>query len=170
MKNVFRYIKKGIKNLILFILGLITGGTIFFLLIFAFVNANTYVSIPSLMGEDKETAINALKEKGLIPIVKGVGDSVLYTDPPANTKVKKGRHVFIQLGRIEKLKVPDLIGIPVEVAEEFLTEYKLKYKIIKIYYPDEKIETVIDMTPKPNTPVMEGDTIILKVASSEVNK
>ncbi|KAF2956438.1 PASTA domain-containing protein [Marinitoga sp. 38H-ov] len=157
-------------NIILFIIGAITGGLILLLFIFIFVNSSSYVTIPDIKGEDKDTAIKSLKEIGLIPLTKGIGDKVLYTDPNVGERVKKGRHVFIQLGKIDQLTVPDLIGVPLEIAEQFLTSYNLKYKIIKIYFPNEEIETIIDMEPQPNTPINEGDTILLKVSSSEVNK
>lgn len=159
-----------IYNTFLFILGAVTGGLILLLFIFIFVNSSSFVTIPDVTGESKDTAIKSLKEIGLIPITRGIGDKVLYTDPKFGEKVKKGRHVFIQLGKIDQLSVPDLIGVPLEIAEQFLVSYNLKYKIIKIYFPDEEIETVIDMEPKPNSPVNEGDTILLKVSSSEVNK
>ncbi|GAB6189503.1 hypothetical protein JCM30566_12430 [Marinitoga arctica] len=140
------------------------------LFIFIFVNSSSYVSIPELKGETKDTAINALKELGLIPLIEGIGEKVLYTEPAAGTKVKKGRHVFIQLGKIEPLKVPDLIGVPLEIAEQFLSSYELNYKIEKIYSQNKDIETVFEMNPKPGTPVKKGDTILLKIYSSEVNE
>ncbi|KLO24562.1 hypothetical protein X274_03325 [Marinitoga sp. 1155] len=163
-------IKKFLYNFFMYILGAITGGLILLLIIFIFVNNYTYVVIPDVKGEEKDTAMKALKETGLIPIIQGIGDTVLYTEPSAGSRVKKGRHVFIQLGKIETLKVPDLIGVPLEVAEQFLTAYKLNYKIIKIYNSDTKIETVIDIEPKPGTNVNKGDTILLKISSSEVNR
>lgn len=169
MKNISFIIKKIIKNLSLFILGAITGGLILLLFIFIFVNSYSYVIVPKVDGENKDTAINALKEIGLVPLVKGTGNIVLYTEPSAGKRVKKGRHIFVQLGNIETLKVPDLIGSPLSVAEQFLNSYNLNYKIIKIYNSNEKIDTVIDMNPSPGTPVNEGDIIILKVSSSEVN-
>ncbi|WP_165974055.1 PASTA domain-containing protein [Marinitoga lauensis] len=170
MKNWKRIIKKLTYNMIMFVLGAISGGLILLLFIFIFVNSSAYVTIPEVKGESKDTAIKALKEIGLIPLIQGVGNKVLYTEPSAGKRVKKGRHIFVQLGKIEPLKVPDLIGVPLQVAEQFLTSYSLNYKIIKIYNSDEKIETVIDMDPKPGTIVNKNDTILLKIASSEVNK
>lgn len=164
------FIKKFFHNLTMFILGAITGGLILLLFVFIFVNTFSYITIPELKGETKETAIKALKELDLIPITEGLGDKVLYTEPIAGTKVKKGRHVFIQLGKIEPLKVPDLIGVPLEVAEQFLTSYELTYKIEKIYSSKYDIETVLEMNPKPGTSINKGDTILLKIASSEVNE
>ncbi|WP_159429494.1 PASTA domain-containing protein [Marinitoga hydrogenitolerans] len=140
------------------------------LIVFIFVNSSSYVSIPELKGENKDIAIKALKEIGLIPIIQGIGEKVLYTEPSAGIQVKKGRHVFVQLGNVESLKVPDLIGIPLQVAEQFIVSYGLNYKIKKIYTPETEIETVIDMDPKPGTIINKGDLIELDVSSSEVNK
>ncbi|WGS64261.1 PASTA domain-containing protein [Marinitoga aeolica] len=170
MKDLKKIMKKLTYNTIMFILGAISGGLILLLSVFVFVNSSSYVIVPEVKGESKDTAIKALKEIGLIPLIQGIGNKVLYTEPSAGERVKKGRHIFVQLGKIESLKVPDLIGVPVEVAEQFLTSYNLNYKIIKIYNSDEKIETVIDMDPKPGTIVEKRDTILLKISSSEVNK
>lgn len=121
--------KQFIKSLIFFLLGIVCAGIFAFFFMTAFVNVSKIVEVPYLVGENKNIALNSLKELNLIPNLIGSGDTVLYTDPPAGTKVKQGHHVIVQLRDIDSLVIPDLIGIPTEVAKQFLEGYNISYEI-----------------------------------------
>lgn len=155
--------KKIIKNIFLLFLGLVTAGIFAFLFLSAFANSSRIVEIPYLIGEDKNVAVASLKELNLIPNLIGTGNKVLYTDPSAGTKVKEGHHVIVQLREPETMKVPDLIGVPVQVSEQFLSEYKITYeKRYVVTYSVQENEVVLDMFPEPGKNY-SGEKLILYV-------
>lgn len=153
--------KKIVKNIFFLFLGLITAAIFAFFFLSIFVNSSSVVEIPYLVGEDKNVALASLKELNLIPNLIGNGDKVLYTDPSAGTKVKEGHHVIVQLRNLEPMKVPDLIGLPLQVGEQFLLEYKIVYEIrYVITYSPQENDVVLDMFPKPGKTYSEEKLIL----------
>ncbi|MDN5342926.1 MAG: eukaryotic-like serine/threonine-protein kinase [Oceanotoga sp.] len=162
-----RIFGKVISSFLLFFLGLFTAGVLSLLILIFFVNTSKYVEIPYLTGENKDVAIKSLEEKGLIPNIVGNGNTVLYTEPGHDVKVKTGHHVIVQMRNIEKQKVPDLLNIPLEVAEQFLTEFNIKYDIQKIStYQKDKNGLIVNVSPSPGNEIL-NDTIILSVGVYE---
>jgi serine/threonine-protein kinase len=143
-KGIFKWL----IHILMVIFGLFAAGILSILIMMVYTSSAKKVEVPYLIGETKNVGIQALKEKGLIPVVDGTGDIVLYTDPKAGVKVKAGHHVLIQLRSIDIQKVPDLIGVPLEVADQFLVQYKIAYTVQKIRTSDStKHGIVLEMSP-----------------------
>jgi len=160
-------IRKLIKNLIFFILGIVASGISAFFFMTVFANSSNTVEIPYLIGEDKKVAISSLEELNLIPNVVGNGEKVLYTDPEPGTKVKEGHHVIVQLREMNTLKIPDLIGIPSGVAKQFLSEYNIAFEIRnQLTYKPEENDVVLNMSPTPGNNY-SGERVILYVGEYE---
>jgi len=162
-----KFISKFFKSLGFFIFGIISAGLLFYFFMLAYTNSSKIVEVPYLINNDIETANAALEEKGLIPDFIGNGDTVIYTEPDAGVKVKKGHHVIVQMRNLEKQKSPNLIGLPFEVAEQFLIEYGLKYEMNKIRtYDVDKNGIVISITPTPGKE-LSSNKIVLNVGLYE---
>lgn len=141
---------KILKSIFFFLSGCFVAVVAAFLFMTVWVNSAKVVEVPYIIGESEDIAVKALKEKHLQPNIEGTGNKVLYTEPGPGSKVKEGHHVIVQLRNIEKQKVPDLIGIPGEVAEQFLIEYKIPYTIQKIKtYQKGNNGIVISTEPEP---------------------
>ncbi len=70
---------------------------------------------------------------------------------------------------IEKVKVPNVIGIDYEKARQILEDYNLEYKIFLEQYNDEYPENVvINQTPKPNIYVKSGRQILLTISKGAI--
>ncbi|MDK2945410.1 PASTA domain-containing protein [Geotoga petraea] len=162
-----KFITKFFKSLGLFIFGVISAGLLFYFFMISFVNSSKTVEVPYLINSDIETAKAALEEKGLIPDFIGNGDKVIYTEPDAGVKVKEGHHVIVQMRNLENQKSPDLIGLPTEIAEQFLMEYGLTYEINKIKtYDINKNGIVISVVPAPGKRI-NSNSIVLNVGLYE---
>lgn len=160
-------LKKTIKNLIFFILGIISSGIFAYFFMTAFVNSSDIVEVPYLIGEDKEVAISSLKELNLIPTVVGNGETVLYTDPQPGIKVKEGHHVIVQLRDIDSLKIPDLLGIPSGVAEQFLKQYGINYEVRnQLTNKPEENDIVLSISPKPGS-TYRGERVLIFIGKYE---
>jgi serine/threonine-protein kinase len=162
-----KFIAKFFKSLGFFIFGVISAGLLFYFFMLTFVNSSEIVEVPYLINNDIETAKAALEEKGLIPDFIGNGNKVIYTEPDAGVRVKEGHHVIVQMRNLENQKSPDLIGLPAEVAEQFLIEYGLNYEINKIKNFDiEKNDIVINIIPAPGKE-LNSNSIVLNVGLYE---
>lgn len=162
-----KFLIKSLKSLVFFIFGIVSAGILFYFFMLSYTNSSKLVEVPYLINSDLNTAKAALEEKGLIPDFIGNGDKVIYTEPDAGVKVKEGHHVIVQMRNLEKQKSPDLVGLPSEVAEQFLIEYGLKYEIKKIKtYDIEKNGIVINIIPAPGKE-LDSDSIVLNVGLYE---
>ncbi|HOO76148.1 MAG TPA: PASTA domain-containing protein [Tepiditoga sp.] len=157
-----RYILKFLRIILFFLFGIFSALALGYLFMVYFVNSSSVIKMPYLIGESKEIAVSSLKELNLIPVIEGSGDTVLYTDPVSGIAIKEGHHVLLQLRTIDQRKVPDLTDIPLESAEQFLKEYDISYTIQQLKtYDKSKDGLVIDISPKPNTQML--DNINLKI-------
>ncbi|POZ87777.1 MULTISPECIES: PASTA domain-containing protein [Petrotoga] len=160
-------IRKIIKNLIFFVLGILSSGIFAFFFMTVFANSSNTVEVPYLIGEDKKVAVASLEELKLIPNVVGNGEKVLYTDPEPGTKVKEGHHVIVQMREMNTLKIPDLIGIPSGVARQFLSEYNIAFEIrSQLTYKSEENDVVLNMSPTPGNNY-SGEKVILYIGEYE---
>lgn len=161
------FIVKTFKSFGFFLFGVLSAGLFFYFFMLIYVNSSDIVEVPYLINNDMKTAKASLEEKGLIPDFIGNGDKVIYTEPDAGVKVKEGHHVIVQMRNLESQKSPDLIGLPTEIAEQFLIEYGLNYEINKIKtYDINKNGIIISIIPSPGKE-LNSNSIVLNVGLYE---
>lgn len=135
-------------------------------------NAAT-IPVPNVIGMTQAEAEEALKDAKLdykigTPVVTDEYESgqVVSTNPDAGTKVKKGYKVEIIISKKsddETVKVPPVIGLNIEDAEETLENFDLKYKVV-YEDSDKEPDTVIKQDPEARTEVDLNSTVTLTVS------
>ncbi|MEX2620198.1 MAG: Stk1 family PASTA domain-containing Ser/Thr kinase [Egibacteraceae bacterium] len=87
------------------------------------------VAVPDVVGQDVQTAQTALRAEGLEPVLEPVEDpevpenTVISTDPPADTMVEEGASVRVTFSEGPPLEtVPSLTGVPETEARNRLTD------------------------------------------------
>lgn len=135
-------------------------------------NAAT-IPVPNVIGMTQAEAEEALKDVKLdykigTPVVTDEYESgqVVSTNPDAGTKVKKGYKVEIIISKKsddETVKVPPVIGLNIEDAEETLENFDLKYKVV-YEDSDKEPDTVIKQDPEARTEVDLNSTVTLTVS------
>jgi serine/threonine-protein kinase len=128
------------------------------------------IVVPSLLGLDFAKAKQIIDRLGLI-----VGDidsiysdsidegKVIRTIPEAEVEVKKGEEIKIILSKGILLKVPNLIGLKLDVAKEIIIKSNLALGSVTEVEGSGEKGTVIVQNPQPGNPVSKGDTINLMV-------
>lgn len=135
-------------------------------------NAAT-IPVPNVIGMTQAEAEEALKDAKLdykigTPVVTDEYESgqVVSTNPDAGTKVKKGYKVEIIISKKsddETVKVPPVIGLNIEDAEETLENFDLKYKVV-YEDSDKEPDTIIKQDPEARTEVDLNSTVTLTVS------
>lgn len=124
------------------------------------------VPVPDVRGASKENAFETLRNAGFEPYVAGErfnsdvdGNHVISTDPQANTEVRlKGRP---QVGVVlsNAVKVPNMLGMSVQDAQQKLTELGLTAKVQSLFNnPD---STVLTHVPFAGSRVKPGSEVTL---------
>ncbi len=98
------------------------------------------VKVPEVTFKSYRAAKKILRQKGLNALIldeKFDGNYppgyVLFQNPLPNSAVKKGRRIYLTVGRGNKIiQMPDLIGISERDAKFSIEQYQLE--LIKIYY------------------------------------
>jgi serine/threonine-protein kinase len=163
VKKIIFIILKILRSMSFFFIGLFAAGVVAILFVIIYVSTPSNVEIPYLIGENSTVAVKSLKELKLIPDIAGTGNVVLYTEPSAGTIVKQGHHVILQMRNIDPQKIPDLLKLPLETAEDFLKEMGIKYEIrrmrtTRVY----ENGIIISMIPTPGKEIT-SETVILNV-------
>ncbi len=136
------------------------------------------VPIPNLVGLTQDQATAALKELGLTgtfldePSDEQAVGLVTRTEPPIGETVESGTTITVYLSSgPTALTIPDVQGLSQEDAIKILTDAKL---IITSVDPDDThpeiaADTATGTNPEAGTPAVAGDSVILLIASGQVD-
>lgn len=136
------------------------------------------LEMPDLKGISRSAAVNRLKKMGLSigMIDEKISDAqegtVLYTDPPALSKIKKGETVDLIISKGEqrkKVTVPNVTGASLEVATASLESKGLRLGNVTKEKSRQLKGTVIAQTPSQGE-VEEGSAVDLIIADSSEEK
>ena len=137
------------------------------------------VTIPELAGSSQEDAETALTNLGLTPKSTSVPNdtvdkgTVISTDPPANTQVKKGDTVTVLVSSgkvVEKVAVPNVAGKSVDDAKTMITAAGLTVGEQRPQASDQPKDTVLETDPLNGVKVDPGTTVNLIVSSGPAEK
>lgn len=136
------------------------------------------ITMPNVYGLTLEMAEQTLKqsELSIFKAMKINSDSVeegkvIYTDPKANSIVSGDQEITIYVSdgpsttTIEKIKVPDVIGLTKSGAREFLTKYgftNVEFKTQDSTYPK---DVVISQSPSVGSSAKATDKITVIVST-----
>ncbi len=164
-------------TIFLILLGLIIGvGTYFYM-----AGGRQEYQVPDLTNMTLEEAEESLEKIGL-KLSEDIEyeeseevdeDLIISQKPGANQYVKKNRKikVVVSLGsETELIKVPDVSDITFEDAQVQLEKLGLKCKKIEKFEDGKEIGIVVSQSPKKNTEVPEGYTIMLYVSAEDENE
>jgi serine/threonine-protein kinase len=131
------------------------------------------VEVPSVVGMDIDSARRVLQKKQLkLKIEKREfskevpPDHIISQDPPPGTKIKKESEVRVVVSKgVEKVEVPDVVGLDEVEAASLLGELGLKAVVDERVYSDEFEESeVTSQTPAAGAKVPKGSEVHLIVS------
>lgn len=136
------------------------------------------ITMPNVYGLTLEMAEQTLKqsELSIFKVMKINSDTVeegkvIYTDPKANSIVSGDQEITIYVSdgpsttTIEKIKIPDVIGLTKSGAREFLTKYgftNVEFKTQDSTYPK---DVVISQSPSVGSSAKATDKITVIVST-----
>lgn len=138
---------------------------------------NTSREVPSLIGTEREAAVQAINELDLISIpIEQTDESVaaglvISTDPEAGTRISVGDTVTIVVSTgPESAEVPEIDRMSVEEYTQALEDLGLKVgQITTKNDPVEAENRVLEVSPEPGTRLKSGESVILTASSGKVN-
>lgn len=138
------------------------------------VSRSNLIAVPDVTGLPENTAVALLEDAGFVAERTGTRVSVsipvgavLEQDPPSDTLLAPGATVrFIVSAGPQAFVVPDLIGSPVQGAEDVLTALGFDVVIEKVS-SETTAAVVLEMFPAPGASVSVGDEIRLIVPGDE---
>ncbi len=131
------------------------------------------VAVPNVVGQDVEAARLAMQAVNLAVTTTPVVDSevapglVVSTDPPAGTQVDPETttvELFFSSGP-GTVSVPAVVGQPVAVAEQLLSNADLVAAVTFAFDPEVEEGLVISQDPAAEAEVAPGSTVELSVSS-----
>ncbi|MHB1136075.1 MAG: PASTA domain-containing protein [Coriobacteriia bacterium] len=128
------------------------------------------VTVPDLALMPADDAVAMLEDIALVGVVTGTRvsadipeDGVLTQDPAAGVRVSAGTEVRIVVSAgSQTVRVPDLVGVPVEEAKEALEDAGFRVNE-RIGSTEETRAVILEMYPAPGTLVNIGDAIRITV-------
>jgi len=131
------------------------------------------VEIPQLTGMDQEEAKAELRRLGLrmrtdtsLPSKEFQDGTIMAQNPPAGTRVKKGRRVVVTVSAgVKRIIIPDLEGEEGEHGQATLRKLGLGVRVVTVETTDMEAGYIVGTRPKPGTEVTVGDTITLIVSA-----
>ncbi|MEA2450564.1 MAG: eukaryotic-like serine/threonine-protein kinase [Thermoleophilaceae bacterium] len=130
------------------------------------------VTVPSVIGQDKNDARATLEDAGLQVIVQPADsnetkDQVIGQDPGGGTSVDQGSRVTLTVSRgPQKVDVPDVVGDDVNSAKATLESAGFKVSVKQV--PSTEVEgTVIGQSPNGGARAIEGSSVTLTVAKAQ---
>ncbi|MDP9070720.1 MAG: Stk1 family PASTA domain-containing Ser/Thr kinase [Actinomycetota bacterium] len=132
----------------------------------------TEVEVPSVVGQDVETASRILERAGFTVQTSSREDNrpagrVLDQDPGGGQDAPKGSSVrlVVSSGR-STVTVPPVVGQDVATASDLLRNEGLEPRRNPVQSADRDPGTVVAANPRPGTEVPKGSTVTLDVATS----
>jgi beta-lactam-binding protein with PASTA domain len=140
------------------------------------------IIVPNLHGLKMSQAEKYLNEKSLLyKIVDSLYDmsqpagTIMDQDPAENSRVKKGRTIYLTINSVKppKVKMPNLVDVSYRQAEAILQTFGLKVGRL-IYKPDLAENAVLDQyyrnAPiKAGTEIYKGSEIDLVLGNGNIN-
>ena len=137
------------KGFLLVLAGLVLGGVSFLVLMHLSIEMVGTTTVPNVVGLTPEKAKEVLKHSHLSCEIIGSG-KVLRTHPKAGERVKENRVVKLYCEEQKKMRVPNLMGVQLNMAERILKEYG--YNIQKVFFPFKGSDgRVMGMFPEPGS-------------------
>jgi serine/threonine-protein kinase len=128
------------------------------------------VAVPLVEGLLEEEAVTQLEKAGFVVKIERGADPkvepgrVAAQNPKNGTRLPKGEEVTILVSTgAPKTTVPALAGLSYEDAVDALTTAGLKAKRVD-RFSNQPVGTVISQDPKPDTTVVEGSTVEVRVS------
>jgi serine/threonine-protein kinase len=135
------------------------------------------VTTPDVMGLLPEEAEKRLKECSLIFMMDSAGQFspdieaglILNQRPSANTKVKKGRRVWVTISKgLKSIKLPEMKGSSVRQAEISLQQLNLKMgRILRVTNPKIPSGVVFKTNPPVGSVIEVNSQVALFVSSGK---
>ncbi len=125
--------------------------------------------VPNVVGEDQESAVSALRAKGLSPIVRErsssePADTVVDQTPAAGQRVDEGSSVTIFVSDGKVAEVPDVTGLTQDDAEAELRDagFRVSVRTRDTDQPDED-GTVLSQSPQGGAERRQDATVTITV-------
>ncbi|HCZ07131.1 MAG: eukaryotic-like serine/threonine-protein kinase [Thermotogota bacterium] len=103
-----------------FLTGLLAGFLFSLVIIWLIQFNNPHVEVPELIGRTVTEAREMLKKNGLGIQTAGSGEYVVSQYPPAGQLARKGRRVYVHLGRSRNVEIPDVSFLKFEDAAQII--------------------------------------------------
>jgi len=135
--------------------------------------AHALIKVPDLTGKKRDEAIRILKRAGLDaddrlytgPLASSSRElTVVSQQPPAGKEVKAGTTVrFFYTPK--RVRVPDVVGLDAQKAQERLAKVKLGYRLIDApaRQANYAVNAVTDQSPSAGTKLFEGSVVQLVI-------
>ncbi len=135
-------------------------------------SGGTPVAVPEVVGQQQSAATQALTDAGFevgtvttIPSTTIREGEVTSQTPAGGTEAKKGSKVdLIVAGKSQGVKVPSVVGLKADQAEQQLKDADLKSTKIEVYSATVDAGVVVSQTPQTGTLVQPGTEIALQVS------
>ncbi len=129
------------------------------------------VTVPLVIGEDKETARQDLEAVGLkVKLVKQKSDqdqgTVISTDPPAAQSVSYGTLVTVYYSAGPR-QVPSVVGMQQDKAIALLKKRGFNYDVVDDSQTPAQKGQVLKQSPEAYTKQPQGTTVVITVSSYE---
>jgi serine/threonine-protein kinase len=130
------------------------------------------VTVPSVIGQDKNDARKQLEEAGFsVSVSRTFSDApkneVVTQSPAAGTEVDKGSQVTITVSKgQEQVAIPDVVGMDVKSARAALRGAGFKVTTVKEPTPGGQ-NTVTSQTPDAGSKADKGSEVTITVASPD---
>jgi beta-lactam-binding protein with PASTA domain len=131
------------------------------------------VAVPTLIGSTQDTAENTLKGLGLIPVAAQsysatTAAGLVITQVPApGSRVPEGGQVVIQVSKgtaPETVKVPNVVGMTKDQAEDALAKAGLDDKVFEFYSSSVAKGKVGGQQPAAGVAVVKGTEVAIAVS------
>ncbi len=129
------------------------------------------VDVPTVDGKTKAEAQGALSKAGFTVTTESENHSeipaglVIRTDPAGGSSARKGSTVklIVSAGPVT-VQVPNVRGLPIEEAEQALTERGFEVLEVEEFHPTVKKGVVIDQDRDPDAMFPQGTVVTLRVS------
>lgn len=127
------------------------------------------VTVPSVVGQDKDSAEAALRSAHLEPVLRQQDSDeprgqVVSTDPSGGQSVPEGTTVTVAWSDGPE-KVPDVVDLQQKEAEKAIRAAGFEPKVLESSDTTEPAGTVIDQSPAGGETASEGSTVTIVVST-----
>ncbi len=134
-----------------------------------YVRASREVEVPDICGLEFENARQILNERNIPPEIDierysdGIPSGIVISQRPAPGRiVKQGSKVFLTVSKgVERLRIPYLIGLDINQANNILVSKGLLIGDIRYKYSPSDENTVISTDPPPDSILSKGEKVSL---------